>query len=65
MEEGTLRSLSVPDRSDKMPFLSIPGLVDLKVCKQEQQQLQQQQKVLTEALGDQGDLGQSLLNTVM
>ena len=37
---------------------------DRMLCRQKQQHLQQQQKALTEMLGDQGDLGQSLLNAV-
>lgn len=38
---------------------------DLELCKERQQQLQQKQKALTEMLGDQGDLGQSLLDAVV
>lgn len=38
---------------------------DLELCKDRQQQLQQKQKALTEILGDQGDLGQSLLDAVL
>ena len=38
---------------------------DLELCKERQQQLQQKQKALTELLGDQGDLGQSLLDAVV
>ena len=38
---------------------------DLTLYKERQQQLQQEQKALTELLEDQGDLGQSLLDAVV
>ncbi|KAL3153461.1 hypothetical protein ABBQ38_011794 [Trebouxia sp. C0009 RCD-2024] len=38
---------------------------DLALCKIRQQQLQQQQKSLTEVLGEQGDVRQSLLSAVV
>ena len=42
-----------------------PTFADLTDCRQSLQQLQQQQKHLTEALSEQGNLGQSLIDAIV